>query len=499
MIEKKVLIGFLSSIFSAICSFFTIFAITHKFGVELFGVYGYAFGLVNLFFFLSNLGFDEVHMKMVPASEKIEDNLGSYFIIKLVLTLFMFLSLFSFFTIFRTTLFDNINSNAYDIAIVLLVSNVLTGLSNFFLLSFVALGNVVKQQILLLLTQIASMVFIVIGILFNISLPWVLTGYIFGNLVTFIVSARWLLKEHPVKTWRYDKFKHYFKIIGPFLAINVLNMIQLNLDKTILQYFFNSYEVGLYFGVQRIYPLMLLMSNSLILIFLPLSSKMNSEGRLDEFMQSLYEFERILSLYLIPFLLFFIIFSPNIIITILGEDFQPAAPILIIYCLYAFLISISRPRGSSIIGLGYIRITVYCSIYEIIMNIVLYFVLIPILGGIGAILAIFLTSVGPEIHARIYFHKKIKYKNNKHIIIQILTGILTGIVSFFFLNSINYNFSLGFFDQLILTFIGILFYLSFYFLVLVLTREFKKKDLIFVMNLINPKKMKDFLLNELKS
>ena len=211
--------------------------------------------------------------------------------------------------------------------------------------------------------------------------------------------------------------------------------------------------------------------------------------------------ERYISMVAIPLITFVIIFPKPIINIVLSSAFLPAASTLAMLTIYVFIISLSRPYSSLIIGINRPDIAAKMGVGICMANIVLNYLFIPewgllsplgINGPVGAATATVLSQlvgfIGLRVAAmRLTGIKLMQTNTPRHI----AAGVVMGIV-LYYLNSlvplVRWYHLIGF------ALVGVAVYVG----VLVIIREFKKRDLKFFLDLAHPAGMFEYIKSELK-
>lgn len=490
MMEKNLVISFVSYVMAAVSNFCVIFIIAHKFNVDLMGIYGYSYGIANVFLFLSNIGFDEAQLTNLPKTSDPHSMMGSYLVLKLLLALGMFVIVFTIFLIFHNTLFDAINPVAFSLAMIFLGSNVLLGFGNFFIFTFIALGKITKSQISMVVGAYVNLVFVIIGTNFDFSLPTIAISGLIGNCVAVFISITLFLHDFSINSLKFNKIKPFIKLAYPFMIISVIGILQMNLDKVFLLILGGTYEEGLYFGVQKFYPLLIIIANVSFPLLIQLCSKSFSEKRVQELNRLVTKVESYFSMFWIPALLWVIVFSPSIINLFLGPSFLPAQPILILFCIQGYLISISMVYYSYLMGSGKLKVYTIGAIAELVVNLICLSILVPMFGGIGAILTLIIGSSIRISYYKWFFINATKSKFNFRIIIHLVAGVFSYFMTVYVVNLFPPFHYQSLVNQLLPVLIGSLCIVLFYFPILLISKELRIKDIKSLTQLIIPSKIK---------
>ena len=89
LIARKSFLIFLNMMAGCILGYIALFFILRYMGAEDFGIIGFGMAFVWLFAFLSELGFNRAHIKRISEGQDLEKCIGTFFVIKIVLTAIM--------------------------------------------------------------------------------------------------------------------------------------------------------------------------------------------------------------------------------------------------------------------------------------------------------------------------------------------------------------------------------------------------------------------------
>ncbi|MCJ7571931.1 MAG: polysaccharide biosynthesis C-terminal domain-containing protein, partial [Candidatus Thermoplasmatota archaeon] len=136
-----------------------------------------------------------------------------------------------------------------------------------------------------------------------------------------------------------------------------------------------------------------------------------------------------------------------------------------------------------------------------IVSIILNLILVPAdiqslgiklagLGATGSAIAIVIAYFVGFITTRIYAFRIANIKGNNKILLHMFAAVLMGMIIYFTILIVN----IGKWYELIgICLMGLLFYIS----ILILLKEFNKKDLMFFLDMLRPKEMLSYIKSEL--
>ncbi|MCK5398037.1 MAG: polysaccharide biosynthesis C-terminal domain-containing protein [Thermoplasmata archaeon] len=469
-------------------------------GAEIVGMIGFALGLVGVLF-QTDFGFGKAHNKMISAGEDPKECLGTYIQIKLILTL-----LFTGTLLGGMYVWENVLGHGYEdpmirsVIFLILGYYILFGLSKIAFQTFGGLRQSAKQQMPELIgtaARVPIMFYVAIASLSVVALAF---SYVVSGFMMLLIGILWLRKfevSRPTK----KRMKAYAVFAAPVAIYSVFSAVSLNIDKVAIQLFWNATEVGYFYGMQRVTIVMTMLALSLVPILFPSVSHFHANRRLRKIRELLSTAERYISMILVPMVVVFCILSEPVIHIMVGDEFLPATIVLAILSIYALFFSLNIPHIQTLYGCNKPKLGARVGISIALTNTVLLFILVPReifgfqlfgWGAEGAAMASLLSVIVGFLLSRYYTRRLVKVRFRGEIAKHWLAGIVMAI---FFIFLSDYYYPSRWFDLIIFIAGGLLCYLG----IMIAIKEFTKKDVFFFLDLLNFKKMKNYLRGELKS
>jgi O-antigen/teichoic acid export membrane protein len=275
-----------------------------------------------------------------------------------------------------------------------------------------------------------------------------------------------------------------------------------NVDKVLIQLFWNATDVGYYFASSRICGFIVMAGASLGALLFPTISNLYSKKDTEGIKQILYQSERYTSMITFPMVVGLAVLAEPSIHILLSDEFLPAINIFRILPLYALFYALIIPYEAQILGMdkpGYARNRI---LIMVACNLLLNIILIPRdiqsiglklfgLGATGAAIATVASYFLGLIYLRYATWKLIKVKTNYRVFLHLFAAVVMGSILYEINNIIYIDrwyvlFGVGFLG------------LGIYFGILFITREFKKSDYYFFLDTLNVKKMFIYILKEVR-
>ena len=208
--------------------------------------------------------------------------------------------------------------------------------------------------------------------------------------------------------------------------MSVIDYVTSYSDKLMLAHFTNTTQLGYYSAAHSIGGLILLMANSVGLIFFPLFSGYISKGDWESVNTKIYQYHEFIILFIFPLICLLAIVGGPILLLILGNKYKPSIIPFQILIFATYISVVGMPYGNIITGMGKFNLAVVINIIRLGTFLISLFIFIaPNMLNLGAVgvaanqLVINLTRNGLYL----YFAKKLgevrlKSNNNiRHIII----------------------------------------------------------------------------------
>jgi len=501
-----------------------------EYAVTTMGVIGFAMSFLAVFSLIGNLGFDSAHVKRVSEGKNLGTCIGTYISIKVILVSIMVIIILSSIFIWKNILNQNFtDATTESVTFVFILFYVFELLSRIPSYTFTATREIAKRQIVLITQNVTKIPFMILVVLAgaNIAagnkippvfewpsflLPFrnfladhaigsISTAYVLGVFLSLIVGL-YLLRKYPIKKPTKEMINSYTYFAFPAMLLSVITIISTNIDKIMIGYFWTSMEVGYYFTVQQILEAVTIISVAVGTVLFPTLSNFHSANNHSKIKQITHQAERYVSMVIMPVGIVIIVLVEHFIRIILNEAFLPASSVLVILTFYALLGGLTMPYNSLIRGVNRPGITAKIGFVMCSTNIILNLLFIPkngllsfagINGPTGAAIATTISCLIGFIAARIASKKLTNIKIfQKHTPKHIIAGVVMGITLYYTSNLVEI---FRFYHLILFSLFGLSIYLS----LLYIFKEFNKKDFLFFIDLLHPKKMFNYVSSELKN
>jgi len=492
------------------------------------GIIGYTMSFLALFNIIGDLGFSRAHVKRISEGKDLGTCIGTFAVIKLVLSGIMltilFVSLFIWKTVFNQG-FDDATTE--PVIMVFALYYVFLNLTHIASFTFEGKQEIAKRQIVQIFEAVKTPLMIMVAFAgvgvagrearvgwpeFLEPVQIFITKHALGSLAmtytiamiaTFLVGM-WLLRKYPIKKPTKAYLKSYFIFAIPIMLFSIIGIISLNIDKIMIGYYWTETEVGYYFSIQQILQIIMVLYLAVGTVLFPTISKLDSKKNLDKIKKTTLLAERYISMIMIPPIVVIIVLAHPVINIFLSSVFIPAASVLIVLSIYIFIFSLNRPYSALITGMNRPGITAKIGLLICLVNIPLNFLFIPhtgllspfgINGPTGAAVATLCSVLVGFIGLRYSARKLSGIKLlQTHTLRHIIAGFIMGVVLHLIAIRTTWFPDVYWYFLLMFAGIGLAIYLS----VLFLLREFNKNDFNFFLDILHPEKMLKYVSTELK-
>jgi len=471
-------------------------------GPEAYGIIGFAMGFVGLFTILTDLGFNSAHIKRVSEGKDIGSCLGTYLVSKLSFAGLLAVIVVLVVLIWKFFLGRGFESPTHELAIYIIIGYyVINSIGTYFYNTYSATKEIAKAQIPLVMGTIArtiAILFVALSGLGALALAW---AYVFGEVIFLCISILFF-RGYQLKKPTKECFKSYSVFAMPLILVGISYTIITNTDKVLIQLFWNSEEVGYYFACFRIVQFLLVAASAVGTLLLPTISGFHIKDDIESIKKTVFLSERYISMLIFPMVIGIVVLAEPTVRILLSASFYPAVPILMVLPFFVILEALSQPYMYQVIGMN--KPALARNRILIILGLTVFFDLLLIpsniksldlkLAGLGALGASYATVIGYAaglIYCRYAAWKLAKNLFNPRILFHLLAACIMGFILYELMNFLPIQ---RWYVLLEYSVLG----LGIYLFILFSLKEFTRKDLNFVLDLLSIKKMIFYVWSEVR-
>jgi len=435
----KIFAVFLGFIFNLIAARFL--------GPHIYGRFMYLFSIFTILSYLVTLGLENGFVYIIPKYLLNGENEKTYEIIKLLTYLLFFISLLI--TVF-------LSLNAKFISEKFLNNSDLSSIFKYsvFLVNILLLKRILgaifrahnKMKNLIIshfvifpgVKIVSLIVLFVIGIKrYNIVLSYYIAGVTILIYLGYNLEKSFKFSKYPI----FKKIKENKKSIKnilffsiPLLFSGLLHLLMLKTDLIMIGYFLGEKNVGIYSIAMRTAILGSFFLGSVGMIFAPKISELFHDNRIKELTKIYQALTKWTTYINLIFFSIIVLFSRSIM-RIFGDEYIVGATALILIGIGQFANSAAGSAGEMIVMTGRSKIDFYINLFSMVVNVLLNFLLIPVLGIEGAAIASLAGFSIANITRVIFVYKVHKILPYNKKFLKIIFPIIIPVIIVYFLKA----------------------------------------------------------------
>jgi len=379
---------FIEKFFKLGAGFFLIIALTRYLGPENYGLLSYSQSFVGMFVALSTLGLEVILVRELTKNKsQASIILGTAFALKFVASLIaLILILVSnlFIEDEEATLLSNI------IAYTLIFQSINLGFDTYFQANVLSKYSAISNTFIFILSTVIKLclIFFEADLIYFAYILVVDAGLIFVGYL-FIYT----LQKQSILRFKYDgKMAVYFLKSGwPMMMVAMAVFFYTKIDQIMIKHLLDNTSVGYYSAALKVseifYFIPLLIAQSIF----PKIVQEREKGNTENYFRLLLNLYKIVLWISIPIVIFVVLFSGVIVKILFGPDFSQTASILPVLMFCLILVSIGSVSTKILYIEHYEKKYLQRSMFGMVINIGLNFILISMYGVIGAAIATLAT------------------------------------------------------------------------------------------------------------
>ncbi|KKN50698.1 hypothetical protein LCGC14_0630070 [marine sediment metagenome] len=488
MLGRKTFLSVISLIFIRLIQGIILVIAVNQFLPVVFGYVNIASSLFAFFLFFSDLNLSTAHLKIMAEEREKSIAFSTYFFLKIILIIISSISfIIIIFILLNNNLISN-NLNQISIIIVVFIDRLIFSMLMVYNYSFQATFKIAKKEMATISGQILGFIYALISILVLNSFMLYLISTIISNIFSLSLSI-YYGREFKLTKIKKDLLIKYFKLDLVFILPFFLNVVITNLGPLLFLQYYSVELLGVYYVIASFFLMIKGIEQVLRSLLIPNFSILFKNNKLDEISKSINLFEKYTAILNGVIIAIGIIFGDYIIRILFGQIYLEKGLVLYIGYLISLLsFSIIGPYTPLIIASEKFKIYTVTLFISFVFSLISWIFLFPVLN----ILAINLGTWISVIVQTIY----IRYSCNKHFQIgkmKLKTALnLIFIISMIFISIYFFYLYLSFILRIILSLSLLILYFGF----LISTKLLTRDDFNYVINVINPKKMLDYIKEE---
>ena len=362
--------------------------VTRYLGVEQYGLLSYGLAFIDIFTIICKLGIDGIIVnELIKNRDRTGEILGSTTFLRL---------LSSFLSMILTYIFVKLlNPNDHTILVITCIQSV-----SLIFVAFDTLNYYWQSRLESKYTAIAQSISYPLVCLLRLLFIWLkkdVTWFAWATVLDAFLIALIMLffykREHlPRYKLSISMMKYLLQHSYHFIPVNLLVTIYTQMDKLMIKGMSDSIQVGLYSAAMLVANLWIFIPNALIDSGRPIIMAMKSEKNEDGYVDRLRKLNMGVLWISILAGVFFTIFGRVVIYIVNGKAFLAAVPVLWVLIWSRMFSLMGTTRSIWMLCEGMEKYIKYFVALGAFINVVLNWMLIPILGAVGAAIATLVTE-----------------------------------------------------------------------------------------------------------
>ncbi|KAF5053435.1 Polysaccharide biosynthesis protein [anaerobic digester metagenome] len=489
------------TILQQLIGYVSLYFVSRYMGPEPLGIMGTSLAFIAIFMNFSDMGFSLAHYKKVSEGKDLGKCIGTFASVKISLTFLasmIYLAALFFMKLAGKKLPI---PEAYSVILyIVLISAIIGNIASVAQNTFSARVEKAKEWTSMISAKIVTTILNVAVALLGLGVVFLAWSNFVGTLVSAVI-AFWFLRKLPFKKFDKKLFNEYSRYALPSFIIGISSSLAMQLDIIFISMLSDVEQVGYYTGAKSVVLVVNFISVIFISLLLPTYSKMHANNDIEGIRTFARKIERYISFPLMALGLFIFFFSSPIQQMLLGPSFAASSLIIKILVLNAMLLIFAQPYTAQLMGMNKIKLATILSVVLIVSNVIFYILFIPArfhgfallgLGSAGAAASLLVSNFIGTAMFRYYAFRLTGSKPNYIIIAHLFCSILVFAPLYYFLQ--DWKWISNFFVLGSIAVAGGCVYL----LLLSVTKLFRRNDLRFYLDVINPGKLGNYVKNEIK-
>lgn len=425
-----------------------LFFITRYISPDIFGFLAFVMGFGGLFSFIADMGYSAAHQKHLSEGMDVGECNATYLLIKLALGTIYVLVVIGALFVWTDVLHRGFeNPVEYWMILAITPYYFFQSLMGFAQAYYTAKLSPARMAIPSMVEAvIRNSIFIGLGLIFYLNLPVkdsihaaILLAITYGiSYSMYFVTG--ILLGRPWKISRPNRrlFYMYTSLALPLAISGSLATLNGNVDKVIIQLNWHAVATGAFYLDQKIVQSISAFSAALTVFFLPLLARISHPEKTEEFGSSIGQFERMISLFILPFIMVFILLNIYIV-NLFNQAYVQYSAVLAVLAVSIYFNTTLTPYTSALTARGRTKIIALVSGTTVVVNIILNLLLVPkevfgitflSLGVVGAAFSSLIATVVNNFTLRFIVYRREGVKPDAGILKQIIPVVVQALSIF---------------------------------------------------------------------
>jgi O-antigen/teichoic acid export membrane protein len=249
--------------------------------------------------------------------------------------------------------------------------------------------------------------------------------------IVILISFLFIISQIGFVIPRFINIKKYLQYSLPLIPYTLLRWVSESSDRYLVTYFLGLKSVGIYSAAYSFGNLIQYLVNPLQIILLPELSKLHDENKIDEIVTYMSYSFRYFILISLPAVFGLSALAKPLLIIFTTKDFLSGWIVIPIIALSGLIAGISQIFINTLFIVKKTKVPTYINFVVAILNILVNFLLIPLIGIVGAALS---TLLAYFFMALLCIHMSLKYFKHEFYYLDIAKSILSCTIMYLFVS-----------------------------------------------------------------
>ncbi len=499
MIGQKSYLVFVTQVGNSLLLYVGLIFTIQYLGPNAFGTIAGTMALVGVFNSFSDMGFSAAHIKRVSEGKDLQDCLSTYAAVRLLLTAAM-VTMALVYIFLLSGIEGALSPESVTVIALFILYYVLVDVASIATNTFDAKMQTAKSQVVWLTDTAVRIPLIILVAIAGLGIIALSVAYVAGGL-TMLVVALLMLRRFEVRWRRPTLLRSYARFAMPVALTAVCTSIAANINIVFVQWFGTQSDVAYYAGGFTLLGIFGFIGVAVSQLSFPQFSRLHADGDIEGIRKITLDAERYISMVGMPILLVLALFPTEVIVLLLGQQFEAAGEPMRLLAIAGFIGMLSQAGMAQVNAVNRPGTLAKIASVTLALNVLLLLVFVPVsilgLGALGlsyigaSIVAIIVAvlSLG-LVHIAIWRLTGTGF--NAHVVAHVAcasaAALLIGLVSLVFPVT----------DLISLVLLSAAAMCA-YVLAMHLTGELTKYDVAYLRSMTSPTGLKDYVVSEVKT
>jgi O-antigen/teichoic acid export membrane protein len=401
---------------AATMSFVTVFVSTRYLGPDQYGMFSTAMSLAILLIPLADLGFD---LHMTRAISANQDSLRPE--LSHTLSARILLAAMVWFLMISCAILLRYQTRLVGYVALLGLSTVIASVAQSLIGAIRAIRKMKYESMALSIGRLATMTAVVTIVLLRGQLLEIILAYILGSTALILAALFFLKSQIGGIDFHFglDGISERFRSALPFGLTMIFSTVYFKIDTIIISKFYDAAQVGFYNGAQNIIGASMMLATPVVVAMFPaLAAVYPAEKE-----EAQYIFQRGLGFMILlslPLGIGTVLMAESIIRLAYGIRFLPTVPLLTIMGAKIPIVFTTLLIGTSLGAIGFQRKVALVSGINMLFNVVMNLLFIPVYGARAAALIAVLTELLGLVQLAFAMRSILSVKIARHLLKAVL-------------------------------------------------------------------------------